>query len=198
MKSRYTSITLFAAIAAAIVSTVHVLDRPTSQPSRLDQVTVAAATVNHPPFVVVPTSGPPETVEVEPSVPVERAKSDSLPTVHLTKSGKPKHQKPAIQDATARAALSLVGIDPEAEQYWVSAINNPNLPAEERQDLIEDLNQDGLSDPHHPSPQDMPLILSRIELIKALAPDSMDQVNADAFAEAYKDLVNLAGGQPAD
>jgi hypothetical protein len=40
--------------------------------------------------------------------------------------------------------------------------------------------------------------LNRIQLIEELAPDSMDQVNADAFAEAYKDLVNLASGQPVD
>ena len=70
--------------------------------------------------------------------------------------------------------------------------------AEERKDLIEDLNEDGLSDPQHPAPEDMPVILNRIQLIEQLAPDSMDQVNAAAFAEAYKDLVNLAKGRPAD
>jgi hypothetical protein len=35
-------------------------------------------------------------------------------------------------------------------------------------------------------------VLSRLALIEELAPDAMDQVNADAFAEAYKDLVNIA------
>jgi hypothetical protein len=47
----------------------------------------------------------------------------------------------------------------------------------------------------------LPVILSRILLIEAVGPDAMDQVNADAFQEAYKDLVNLAnlalgGGGP--
>lgn len=111
---------------------------------------------------------------------------------------KPTKEKPPIQDPDARAALSLVGADPEAENYWASAINNPNLPAEERKDLIEDLNEDGLSDPHHPGPQDMPLIWNRIQIIEELAPNAMDQVNADAFAEAYKDLLNLADGKSAD
>lgn len=71
----------------------------------------------------------------------------------------------------------------------------------ERQDLIEDLNEDGLPDPQHPTANDLPLIVSRLLLIEQIEPDAMDQVNADAFQEAHKDLVNLAnvamgGGEP--
>lgn len=98
---------------------------------------------------------------------------------------------PPPEDPLARAALSLVGIDREAEAYWVDAINDSGLSAEERQNLIEDLNEDGLSDFRNPTVQDLPLILSRIRLIEELAPDAMDKVNADAFAEAHKDLVNM-------
>ena len=100
--------------------------------------------------------------------------------------------KPPIQDPMARAALSYVGADPEAELYWYQAINDPALPAQERQDLIEDLNEDGLSDPHNPTADDLPLILNRIQIIEEVVWDAMDEVNADAFLEAYKDLVNLA------
>lgn len=101
----------------------------------------------------------------------------------------------------ARAALSFVGADPGAEAYWMEAINDAQLSADERQNLIEDLNEDGLSDPKHPTEEDLPLILNRLALIEDLAPDAMDKVNLDAFAEAYKDLVNLAevamgGGKP--
>lgn len=101
-----------------------------------------------------------------------------------------------VQDTTARAALSFVGADPEAEAYWVDAINNPDLSAQERQDLIEDLNEDGLSDPRNPGPEDLPLIVNRLQLIEELAPYAIDQVNADAFAEAHKDLVTMLDGQP--
>jgi hypothetical protein len=97
-----------------------------------------------------------------------------------------------IADPLARAALSFVGADPEAEAYWYGAINDPKLSANERKDLIEDLNEDGLSDPRRPGPEDLPLILSRLALIEEAAPYAMDEVNADAFQEAYKDLVNLA------
>jgi hypothetical protein len=97
-----------------------------------------------------------------------------------------------VTDKLAREALSLVGLDSDAEEYWMEAINDPRLPAEERQNLIEDLNEDGLSDPKRPTLDDLPLILSRLRLIEDLAPGAMDQVNSDAFREAYKDLLNLA------
>jgi hypothetical protein len=106
-----------------------------------------------------------------------------------------------LQDPVARVALSLVGMDPDAEDYWFAAINDLSLPAHERQDLIEDLNEEGLPDPEHPTIDDLPLIFSRLELIETIAPDAADDVNAAAFIEAYKDLLNLAqlamgGGEP--
>lgn len=116
------------------------------------------------------------------------------------KASKPKAP---IQDPDARVALSLVGIDPDAEDYWISAINDPTLPPEERKDLIEDLNETGLANPHQPGADDLPIIASRLQLIEALASNpnfvaGLDQVNKDAFAEAHKDLVNLLAGKPAD
>lgn len=99
--------------------------------------------------------------------------------------------KPLLQDPLARVALTLVGADPQAEAYWAEAINDPSLSAHERQDLIEDLNEDGLSDPDHPQMEDLPLIINRLQIIDALGPYAMDEVNADAFDEARKDLVNM-------
>lgn len=101
-----------------------------------------------------------------------------------------------VQDPLARVALYWVGEDLEATEYWMAAINDPNLPAGERKDLIEDLNEDGLFDPRHPTADDLPLIQNRIDLIETIAPSSMDQANAAAFAEAYKDLVGLLEGRP--
>ena len=95
----------------------------------------------------------------------------------------------------------MTRLDADAEAYWYGAINNPSLPANERQDLIEDLNEEGLSDPKRPTADDLPLIVSRLRIIEEVGPGAMDTVNADAFLEAYKDLWNLAnlamgGGQP--
>ncbi|HWY74461.1 MAG TPA: hypothetical protein VN281_02530 [Verrucomicrobiae bacterium] len=136
---------------------------------------------------------PPPTKAPEPAT-----KSDTRPQPVGVDLSRPADTKPEIQDPVARLALRFVGINPGAEDYWISAINDPTLPPEERRDLIEDLNEDGISDPHHPAAEDMPLIASRIVLIEQLAPYAADQVNADAFKEAYKDLVNLLNGLPAD
>ena len=155
---------------------------------------------------------PPAVAEVPAPAPVSPATQSAPSVIPLKANAKApsaagpggqggRPPKEPLQDPLAREALALVGLDPIAEAYWFSAINDPNLPAKERQDLIEDLNEDGLSDPKHPGPEDLPVILSRIRHIEAVGPYAMDKVNADAFEEAYKDLVNLAyvalgGGEP--
>jgi hypothetical protein len=142
----------------------------------------------------------PEVSVIETKAPVQTAPVNVSPVPKrqnaTARVAPPGGGKEPIQDPDAREALSLVGADPVAEQYWMAAINDPSLPANERKDLIEDLNEDGLSDPKHPGPQDLSLILSRIRLIESLAPLAMDSVNADAFDEAYKDLKNMLAGKP--
>jgi hypothetical protein len=103
----------------------------------------------------------------------------------------------------ARFALRYVGIDRDAEDYWYAAINDPTLSADERMNLIEDLNEEGFPDPENLTADDLPLIERRIQIIELVGPDAMDEVNADAFAEAYKDLVDMYNSfesedQPAD
>jgi hypothetical protein len=104
------------------------------------------------------------------------------------------------QDPMARVALSLVGVDSGAEEYWAMAINDPSLSDGEREDLIEDLNEEGFEDPKNPTIDELPLILNRLQIIEDYAPSAMDEVNARSFAEAYKDLFNmyvrLTGQQP--
>ncbi|HEY7087757.1 MAG TPA: hypothetical protein VH518_06680 [Tepidisphaeraceae bacterium] len=99
--------------------------------------------------------------------------------------------QPVVPLPVAREALAYVGADPAAGEVWYQAINDPNLTAHQRQDLIEDLNEDGFPDPKNLTPNDLPLIVSRLQLIEQVAPEAMDDVNAAAFAEAYKDLVNM-------
>ena len=108
--------------------------------------------------------------------------------------------KEPLRDPEARLAMSLVGIDPEAEAYWLDAIFDTDLPEKEREDLMEDLNEDGLSDFKQPGPEDWPLIVSRLLIIEEVAPYA-DEFMAAHLGEAYKDLMNLAaitqgGGDP--
>jgi hypothetical protein len=114
-------------------------------------------------------------VKSAPVLPQETTIALVTPTVQTDASPAPKHKnkkpkKPnvsadgqaltingyVVQDPDARAALSLVGSDPNANACWASAINDPTLPSEERKDLIEDLNEDGLSDPKHPAHHESP------------------------------------------
>ena len=133
--------------------------------------------------------GQPETAAAKMTAQAAIAKKTQPVSPPAPRVRKPKEPP---RDPVAREALYFVGADPRAEEYWWEAINDPSLPGHERQDLIEDLNEDGLSDPKRPTMDDLPLIVSRIELIEAIGEDAMDQVNADAFQEAYKDLLNLA------
>jgi hypothetical protein len=105
--------------------------------------------------------------------------------------GQPTQPRRELQDPLARVALSFVGADADAEAYWLQAIYDPNLPDQEREDLMEDLNEDGLSDPRHPGPQDYPLIMNRIRLIDQIVPNA-DQFMLPHLWEAYKDLWNLS------
>ena len=98
----------------------------------------------------------------------------------------------------ARDALKYVGFDPDAEIYWFSAIQDSSLPTSERQDLIDDLNEEGLPDPKHPTIDDLPLILSRLRILEELVPSIADSLE---WKESYEDLLNLAavatgGGKP--
>lgn len=99
--------------------------------------------------------------------------------------------EPAVPVRLAFRALWYLGVDPEAERTWSRAINDPSSPPGVRSDLLVDMIDEGYTDNSHPTKADLPLIRARLELIERLAPYAMDQVNADAFEEAYKDLLAM-------
>jgi len=103
----------------------------------------------------------------------------------------PRSNDPAVKEQRGRAALAMIGHNPEADEVWIGIINDPSVSANARSNLIEDLNEDGLSY-RNLTMDDLPVIKYRIELIEELKPYAMDKVNADAFDEARKDLVNMA------
>jgi hypothetical protein len=98
---------------------------------------------------------------------------------------------PQAKERRARVALGMIGHDPEADEVWIRLINDPSLSENARSNLIEDLNEDGLSY-RNLTLDDLPVIEYRLELIEDLLPYAMDEVNSDAFKEARKDLVNMA------
>jgi hypothetical protein len=138
---------------------------------------------------VPPGSAPPEKNTVAAASPPMDGRA--APAAPAAKAKAAPRAKPELKDPLARVALSFVGADADAEDYWAGAINDPTLSAHEREDLIEDLNEEGFPDPKNLTAEDLPLILSRIVLIEDYVFDAMDEVNAAAFLEAYKDLVNM-------
>jgi len=95
-----------------------------------------------------------------------------------------------LEDPDARDALALVGVDAAADVYWLDAIFDPTLPDNERADLMEDLNEVGFDDPKNLTADDLPMILSRLELIDAILP-SVDPFMSPHLLEAQKDLSKM-------
>jgi hypothetical protein len=145
---------------------------------------------------------PPPVLSPRPSIRLPATRRSTAertpPKVKEQPKPRPVSKKDGPDRPIARQALDWVGADPMAESIWVQAINDPSVTAHDRQDLIEDLNENGFEDPAHPSADDLPLIENRIAIIEQLAPYSMDDVNAAAFAEAYKDLINMHAKAVAD
>jgi len=129
--------------------------------------------------------------------PTESAKAPPMkstapkPSLQTQSSVAPTAKEP-LHDPDARDALALVGFDPAAEQYWLDAIYDSSLPDNEREDLMEDLNEQGFTDPKNLTPDDLPLIESRLEIIDAILPNTDDFMRAHLL-EAQKDLINMFG-----
>jgi hypothetical protein len=181
---------LAVAVAGAIIAT-----RKVAPPVELPRVTQPATTP-----AVSESSPSPKVPAVETKPQIQPAPtnvpSTAQPQQSAAQTAPPANANGPVQEPTARAALSLVGADPAAEQYWTAAIFDPSLPDSEREDLMEDLNEDGLSDPQHPGPQDLPLIVNRIRIIEEIAPYA-DDFMLEHLWEADKDLRNMLAGQPA-
>ena len=185
---------LLIVVAVAIVAIAFTFfqSQPAAEKPAPTIVKVSAPAADAPPVEVAPVG-----TEIVSASTVENVSATPAPekvstTPAAKKSAKPKEP---IQDPDARAALGLVGVDPAAEAYWLSAISNPSLPDQEREDLMEDLNEDGLSDPKHPGPEDLPLIVNRLVIIEEIAPTA-DPFMQEHLGEAYKDLKNLLAGKP--
>lgn len=186
-----------AAVVAIVVSAMVAANRGTTD-AVVSNPQPAAPVVSKPAPVMETTAKNPPAAPVAPVAAAKSALANqSAAPAEAATDAPMKINGYVVQDPEARMALSLVGSDPAAEACWSQAINDPNLPSEERKDLIEDLNEDGLTDPKNPTPEDMPLIANRMQILEGMSSQPMDSVNAKAFAEAYKDLWNLYNGIPA-
>lgn len=205
MKAKTIPVTLFIAAGAVAVAAWMVLMQPGRRETAEPAAVPVPAHASEPPDATPALPHAPESPALPPATAGLAAVSTTAPPIGKppsaapppsanaavpapAKTGKPK---PPLHAPLARAAMSFVGVDPDAESTWLEAIFNPDLPAKEREDLIEDLNEQGLSDPKRPGPEDLPIILNRIVLIEKITPDA-DPFMLPHLREARKDLLNLA------
>ena len=157
------------------------LHRAPELPAALRELVMTPSPIPKPP----PTAGP------SPAAPLRTISAAASQSRDRPVPVPAKKPKPPLQDPVARVAMSLVGADPDAEAYWLEAIFDSSLPDGEREDLMEDLNEEGLSDHKQPGPEDLPLIVNRLALILEIAQEA-DEFMLRHLGEAYKDLLNLA------
>jgi hypothetical protein len=151
----------------------------------------AAAAVPSP-TLLLPAGKPAQPASVRAQAPPAPSPTPALPLPQRP-AGDVANLSATAKEELGRWTLNHVGADNEATEIWLELINDRELSAKVRQDLIEDLNENGFSggNGRTATVDDLPLIASRIQLIEEHAATALDETNAAAFAEAYKDLVNL-------
>jgi hypothetical protein len=185
------------AVASALTAWI-VLTRETAPPTRksaaapagepavsVDPVPVTAT----PPLSVAPPEGPrPNRVPA----PVEKNAIPSLPEVVEAPAADPRFEDPVFKEQLGRYALSYVGADPMADEVWTWLVYDTSLPDKVREDLMEDLNENGFSDGNgrRATMDDLPLIESRLALLEEHLAGA-DEFMLVHLAEAYKDLANM-------
>ena len=192
MNAKWKISCIAAAIASASVALL--LNRqpaPTIKPQPETAVVPVAKAPAAPALPPEETIAPP--VEPAKELVVQPASKAKLPPQNQAQNQTQKPPKEPLHDPDARDALALVGIDPDAEQYWLEAIYDTNLPDNEREDLMEDLNEVGFADPKNLTADDLPLIANRLQLIEDVLPN-VDDFMRPHLIEAYKDLGNMYAG----
>lgn len=95
------------------------------------------------------------------------------------------------KEPLARVALSYVGTDARALDLFHTALLDPSLLPDQKRNLVEDLNEDGLANRRTPTPEDLQIITRRYELTQAYLQQEYvrnDNILNAAFLEADKDL----------
>lgn len=102
--------------------------------------------------------------------------------------------EPGSKEPLARVALAYVGTSEQALELFHTAVTDPAMLPDQTRNLIEDLNDDGLSNRKTPTAEDLQIIANRYAVTQAyLQQDYVrnDKVLNAAFREADKDLRNM-------
>jgi hypothetical protein len=106
----------------------------------------------------------------------------------------PRLIEPGSREPLARLALAYVGANQQAAELFHTALLDPALLPDQKRELVEDLNQDGLNSTKTPTAEDLRVISERYALTQAYLQQEYvvgDKVLNAAFREADKDLRNM-------
>ncbi len=99
--------------------------------------------------------------------------------------------EPGSKEPLARVALAYVGTSEQALDLFHTALVDPTMLPDQTRNLVEDLNDDGLSNRSAPTPEDLKIIANRYALTQAYLQEDYvrnDKILNAAFLEADKDL----------
>lgn len=134
----------------------------------------------------------PEPVAVSTNVPPPATIPTPARVPDVTPPPDPRLADPVFKEQVGRYALSFVGADPMADAVWATLIYDTSLSDTVREDLMEDLNENGFSGGNGDvaTVDDLPLIETRILLLEAHM-DGADEFMLEHLGEAHKDLINM-------
>ena len=183
MKTKWFILGFIVIVGVVTAMLLHQKPAPQVATAQPRQVTPAPTPIVEPPVQEPP---PAEIVKAPQVQPTPKPKAQTQAPVPNVNPG-----KEPLHDPSARDALALVGVDPEAEQYWLDAIYDSSLPDNEREDLMEDLNEVGFDDLKNLTANDLSLIMNRLRIIDVVLPNA-DDFMVEHLLEAQKDLINMA------
>jgi hypothetical protein len=102
---------------------------------------------------------------------------------------------PADKEELAKIGLYYAGVNPQANAFLATAVNDQSLPLDVRSGLVKDLGQDGFNE-KNPGAADLPIIQARLGLIDASTAAGIDPTLQAAFLEAQKDLLKAQAKIP--
>ena len=172
MNAKWKISCIAAAIASAFVALL--LNRqpaPTIKPQPETAVMPVAKAPAAPALPPEETIAPP--VEPAKELVVQPASKAKLPPQNQAQNQTQKPPKEPLHDPDARdVPLALGWCRPGCRTVcWLEAIYDTNLPDNEREDLMEDLNEVGFADPKNLTADDLPLIANRLRLIEDVLPN---------------------------
>ncbi len=98
---------------------------------------------------------------------------------------------PDGKERLGRFALNFAGLNAQADNLWQKAIFDKVISVKDRNELIEDLNQDGFESTRNPTQRDLLLIRNRLALIARYRGQTDEPGITAGFDEVQRDLQRM-------